>query len=294
MKVEVKRSLLTWKNIHPNANVRAGTYNKFIRILINQDANQTMYKKFLPVLFIVLWANGVAAEMKLSTGLDYSEGKYGSTIKTSQWTLPLVARYESENWSAKLSLPYVHIKNVNPGAGGEALPCGAALTTPKNVSGFGDLVASGSYTVYQDNGYLIDLGSRVKFATGDTKKCLSSGKNDYSAQIDIAKKLEQWTVFGTAGWTKKGDPDFAGVAVDYRNPFFYTVGSSYNFGNGVSAGASYDYRQRLISTGDPISELTLFVTLKQSSRFKIQSYVVTGFSNASVDRGIGIVATYGF
>lgn len=250
--------------------------------------------KSLSVLFLLSLANGAAAQLKLSTGLDYSEGKYGSTIKTTQVTLPMVAKYDADRWSAKLSLPYVHITNVNPGAGGEALPCGAALITQKNVSGLGDLVGSGSYTIYQENGYLIDIGGKVKFATGETKKCLSSGKNDYSGQIDLAKKLDQFTVFGTVGWTKKGDPDFAGVVVNYRNPFFYTLGASYDLGNGISTGASYDYRQRLISTGDPISELTLFLTLKQSSRFKLQGYLGTGFSNASADHGGGILATYTF
>lgn len=255
---------------------------------------QMMPIKSLSVLFLLLWANGAAAELKLSTGLDYSEGKYGSTIKTTQVTLPMVAKYESDRWSAKLSLPYVHITNVNPGAGGEALPCGNALITQKNVSGLGDLVASGSYTVYQENGYLIDIGGKAKFATGDTKKCLSSGKNDYSGQIDLAKKFDQFTVFGTVGWTKKGDPDFSGVAINYRNPFFYTLGTSYDFGNGISSGASYDYRQRLILTSDPISELTLFLTVKQSSRLKLQGYLGAGFSNASADHGGGILATYSF
>ena len=250
--------------------------------------------KSLSVLVLLSLANNAAAQLKLSTGLDYSEGKYGGTIKTTQVTLPMVAKYDADRWSAKLSLPYVHITNVNPGAGGEALPCGAGAITQQNVSGLGDLVASGNYTIYQENGYLIDVGAKVKFATGDTKKCLSSGKNDYSGQIDFAKKLEQFTVFGTIGWTKKGDPDFGGVVVDYRNPFFYTLGSSYDVGSGLSAGASYDYRQRLISTGDPISELTLFLTLKQSSNFKLQGYFVNGFSNASADHGAGILASYSF
>lgn len=253
-----------------------------------------MRKQLLLAALMPLWAQGASAELSLTTGLDYSEGKYGSNLKTTQWTVPLVAKYEAEHWLAKLSLPYVRTHNVNPSAQGESLPCGGAANTPNDVEGFGDLVASGNYSIYQGGGYVVDLGGKVKFATGDTDKCLSSGKNDYSLQADITRQAGPLTVFGTLGWTKKGDPTFLGVTTDYRDPYFASLGGSYKISDAVAAGATYDYRQRLTSTGDPISELTLFTTYQQSKTFKIQCYLITGFSNASPDLGAGALATFVF
>lgn len=253
-----------------------------------------MKKKLLFALLTPLWAQGAAAQLSMSAGIDYSEGKYGGNVNTTQWTVPVSAKYESGPWTAKLALPYVWVNNVNPGARGEALPCGAAVNTPKNVNGIGDLVASGSYNVYQGGGYLVDVGGKVKFATGDADKCLSTGENDYSVQADLAKQLGRFTVFGTAGWTRKGDPVLLGVTTDYRNPFYYTLGGSYKLSDAVSAGLTYDYRQKLRPTSDPISELTLFATYKASKSFKLQGYLLTGFSHASPDVGGGLIATYSF
>jgi hypothetical protein len=233
-------------------------------------------------------------QLFVSTGADYSEGKYGGNVKSKQWTMPLVAKYETNNWMVKASMPYVRIKDVNPNARGESLPCGNAVNTPSDVNGWGDLVATGTYSVVQADGLIIDLGAKVKFATGDEDKCLSSGKNDYSAFMDVAKQFGSFTAFGGFGWTSKGDPKFLGVTTDYRNPFFGSVGGAYKIGGATSVGGSYDYRQRLTSSGDPISELTLFLTHKYSPNLKIQGYAVAGLSNASPDFGAGALVSFGF
>lgn len=234
------------------------------------------------------------AEVQVSTGLDYSEGKYGSQIKTRQTTVPLIAKYETDDWSIKASLPYVWIKNVNPNSQGENLPCGNAAQTPKDVDGFGDLVLNGSYSAYASADTLVDVNGKIKFATGNEDKCLSSGKNDYSLSVDFTQKFNALTAFATLGWTKKGDPEFNGLKTNYDDPVFASVGASYKLADKTSAGASYDYRQKLTKHGDPISELTLFVSHKLPNQNKVQLYAIKGFSDASTDLGAGILFSHRF
>jgi len=253
-----------------------------------------MKKRILLAVVSALTASAAHAQLQVSTGLDYSQGKYGSTVTTDQVTMPVVAKYEGDRWMVKASLPYVWIHNVNPNSRGENLPCGNAVNTPSNVDGFGDLVASGSYSVLQSNGMVLDVGGKVKFATGDKDKCLSTGKNDYSVFADIAKQFGSFTAFGGIGWTAKGDPEFLGTTTDYRNPFFASVGGAYKLTTTTSLGASYDFRQRLTSRGDPISEMTFFVTHKFTPKLKVQGYAVTGFSDASPDFGVGGLVSLGF
>lgn len=253
-----------------------------------------MKKSTLLALAPALLATAAQAQMQLSTGLDYSQGKYGGTINTDQWTMPVVAKYEGSRWMLKASLPYVWIRNVNPNSRGENLPCGNAVNTPANVDGWGDLVTSGSYTVLQSDGLIVDVGGKVKFATGDKDKCLSTGKNDYSIYSDIAKQFGNFTAFGGLGWTAKGDPEFLGTTTNYRNPFFANVGGAYKLTGSTSVGASYDFRQRLTAAGEPISEATLFVTHKYSPNFKVQAYAIKGFSDASPDFGVGGLVSVGF
>lgn len=231
------------------------------------------------------------ADVQFLTGVDYSEGKYGSQVTTQQTSVPLVAKYEAERWSGKLSIPYVWIKNVNPNSQGESLPCGNAVQTPKDVDGFGDFVASASYSVYSADGFLVDLGAKAKFATADADKCLSSGKNDYSISADVVQQLGQITVFGTLGLTKKGDPEFLGQRIDYDDPVFASLGASYKLSNQTSVGASYDYRQQLTEAGSEVSEASAFVSQKIDNSMKVQGYLVAGFSDASPDFGVGVLVS---
>lgn len=237
-------------------------------------------------------ATAAHAEIQVSTGLDYSEGKYGSQITTKQTTVPLMGKYETDTWSVKASLPYVWIKNVNSNSRGESLPCGNAAATPKDVDGFGDLVLAGSYSAYAQGDTLIDVNAKAKLATGDEDKCLSSGQHDYSASVDVTQRVGALTAFGTLGWTKKGDPEFAGLKTNYDDPIFGSIGASYKVAEATSVGASYDYRQKLTKTGDPISEITVFVSQKLPNKMRIQGYAVTGFSDASADLGVGVLVSH--
>jgi len=253
-----------------------------------------MKKSILLAVVPALMASTAYAELEVSTGLDFSQGKYGTAVNTDQWTVPVVAKYEAPRWMVKASLPYVWIHNVNSNALGENLPCGSAVNTPKNVDGIGDLVTSASYSVVQSDSLVVDLGGKVKFATGDKDKCLSTGKNDYSIFTDLAKQFGSFTAFGGIGWTLKGDPELLGTTTNYRNPFFASVGGTYKLTASTTLGASYDFRQRLTSSGDPISEMTLFVAHKFTPNLKVQGYAITGFSNASPDFGVGGLVTVGF
>lgn len=245
------------------------------------------------VLWLGLMGMTVAhAGIQVSTGLDYSEGKYGSNITTQQTTIPFMGKYETDTWSVKASLPYVWIKNVNANSRGENLPCGNAVATPKNVDGFGDLVLTGSYSVYAVGDTLLDVNAKAKIATGDEDKCLSSGEHDYSTSVDITQRFDALTAFATLGWTKKGDPVFAGSKINYDDPLFGSIGASYKMTDMTAIGASYDYRQKLTTTGDAISEVTVFVSQKLPNNTRLQGYAVTGFSDASPDLGVGVLVSH--
>lgn len=231
------------------------------------------------------------AELQVATGLDYAQGKYGSAQTTEQTAVPLIVRYVGDRVTARASVPYVWIQNVNPGARGEALPCGNAANTPKNVEGFGDLVTSLSYSVIQNREWLVDVGGKAKWATGDEDKCLSSGKNDFSAVTDIVRRVDDLTLFTTLGWTKRGDPTLGGVRTDYRDPFFGSIGASLKVAANTSIGTSYDYRERLTERSQAIREVSAFVTHRFTPGLKLQVYAVTGFTDASVDAGGGAILT---
>jgi hypothetical protein len=188
----------------------------------------------------------------------------------------------------KLTVPWLRITNPSVGPDGEPLPGGCG----KLESGLGDTVAGADYAVLDgsDGGVLVDLIGKVKLPTADEDKCLGTGKTDYSAQIDVAKAFGRVTGFATLGWKKFGDP----AGTDFDDPIFVSLGFAIPVASLTSLGASYDWRQKVVSSGDPIKELTLFVTRKLDSHWKVQLYAVQGFSEASPDAEGGLLLSYTF
>ncbi|MDI6746027.1 MAG: hypothetical protein QMD17_02670 [Rhodocyclaceae bacterium] len=228
------------------------------------------------------------AKTTASVGLDYSEGKYGESETSRTWSMPVSIKHETGPLTLKLSVPYVRSSGV-AAAGGDR----RVATTNQTQSGMGDMTASAFYNVYSDaktkSG--VDLGVKAKFATADSAKTLlTTGENDYSLQADLWRGFGDTTLFGSLGWTKKGDTS----TTDFRNPWYGSIGFSNKLSDANSWGASYDYRQKVTTNGDPVSELSMFMVHKYSKAMKVQGYVVTGFSDASPDLGVGATFSYSF
>jgi hypothetical protein len=233
-----------------------------------------------------------AGKISLYSGFDYSAGDYGSDIRTVIRAVPFVAKYETERWVFKASIPYITITgpgNVIPSVGQiDATP------TRKRVSdsGWGDTVATATYTAYQNapHALVIDLTGKIKFATGDEDKGLSTGENDYAAQVDLYKGFGKFTAIGTLGYRVYGNPKSGPL----DNVFYGSVGGSYKLTQQTSTGLLYDYRPKITSTGSEISELMGFVTHKISTNWEAQAYVIGGFSDGSPDVGGGALVNFSF
>lgn len=224
-------------------------------------------------------------ETTVSLGYDYSVGRYGESEKSHSWMIPLGVKYESGPMTLKLSIPYVRSSGT-AAAGGDLF-----APADQTQSGLGDLITSALWTVYSDkpSGLGIDLGGKIKFATADrSKDLLTTGENDYSLQADAYRSFAGIKLFGSLGWTLKGDPE----GINYRNPWFGTLGFSQQLSDANTWGSFYDYRQKLSQQGAPVSEAMLFLTHRYSKQWKLQGYVVAGFSDASPDFGIGTVVSY--
>ncbi len=248
-----------------------------------------LHKKHLLGLGLVLVPALAMAQSRTSVGvgLDYAEGDYGESQTSTTWQVPVTVRHETGPLMLKLNLPYVRSSGV-AAAGGDR-----RSATDETQSGLGDITASAMYNVLYDKsaGFGVDAGGKIKFATADdSKELLTTGENDYSLQLDAFKAIADTTLFGTLGWTKKGDP----AGVDFRNPWFASVGFSNKLSDANSWGASYDYRQKLTSGGDPISEAMLFVAHRYSKEWRMQAYALAGFSDASPDFGLGAFVGYDF
>lgn len=235
----------------------------------------------------------VAAEtgFSLTTGLDYSTGKYGGTETTEIYYVPVTGKYEADEYTLKLTVPYLRVTgpgNVLIDLG----PIGPASTTSTTQSGLGDIVVAGTYNMYEGrgNGTLVDVTAKIKFATADEAKGLGTGKNDYALQADLYKTLGKNNLFGTLGYRVMGDP--AGVTLN--NVFFASLGAGHQYSQETSAGLILDLREKVSATSFAQQELTVYVSHKLGKTWKAQAYALKGFSDGSPDWGAGAMFTAAF
>lgn len=247
----------------------------------------------LPLALFSLAAQSQAGGIiSASSGIDYSSGKYGDSQRTETLYVPLGLKYENADWTLRAVIPYIHSRGPasSIGQGADRVTLNNGSNAMKTAAGLGDIVLSASWTAFQEDQWLIDVGGKVKLATAREEDGLGTGKNDYALQTEVYRTLGKHTLFGTVGYKKMGNPD----GVSLKDPIYGSLGWSLRTSAQTSLGLSYDYRQKIQDKGAPIRESTVFINHRLDDHWKIQSYLVCGYSTASPDVGGGVFLHHTF
>ena len=244
---------------------------------------------FLPI------ASYAEGKFSLSSGVDYSSGKYGQSQSTDIIYIPFIAKYETGNTTLKLTVPWVKITGPGDVVGGNTpIVIGSSNRPTTTESGLGDVVFSATQTIAQfgeRNPLVLDITGKVKFGTASSSKGLGTGENDYTVELDAYKSINPAvTLFGDIGYKKLGDPS----GINLNNVWFGSAGFAYQLSPANSAGMMADIRQAAIDTSQPLRELTVFLTHKFSANYKLQSYLTSGNTDASTDLGGGLMLAWTF
>ena len=230
-----------------------------------------------------------------TSGVDYSTGKYGQSESTDITYIPLISKYETDDTTIKLTIPWLQITGPGDVVGADAILVREGASRKRTTeSGLGDIVFSATHTIAnigETRPLILDLTGKIKFATASKTKGLGTGQNDYIVELDAYKPISKpITLFGGLGYKRMGDP----AGVNLNNVWFSSVGLSYKLNPSTSAGIMADYRQETLDTSDPLREVTAFLTHKFSPQYKIQSYITHGYSDVSVDWGCGVMLGHTF
>ena len=248
-------------------------------------------KTYSIAALVLLATAGVAQAQSwvVSGGFDYTTGDYGTGDDTEILTLPFSARYEVDRWTYKLTVPFVRISgpsDVVSGVGPVGRPGGRGNDT---ASGMGDPVFAATYaTLIDPERPMLDLTGKLKLGIADED--IGTGEHDVMFQADVYQSFGAWTPFGTLGYRFLGDPS----GVNLKNGFYLAAGTSYRLDEVTSVGGVFDWRQRTVSGSDNAFELTGFVTRQVNDQWKVQAYLLKGFTDGSPDYGLGANASYAF
>jgi hypothetical protein len=234
-----------------------------------------------------------ALGFNLSSGLDYSHGKYGEASATEISSAFLMVKYVTGPVTLKFTLPYLEISGPASGAvGRDTVIVAPGTSTHGRVSGLGDLVAGIGYDAWHDaeNGLALDVGAKVKFATADSGRGLGTGKSDQTLLINAYKTWGKNTLMAGAAYKWMGKPDGS----NFRDVSSAFVGVSHRLSDETSLGAIVDIRQSVVSTRSGQRELTLYVTHKLTRHWSTQAWLYGGTTPSSPDAGGGASLGYQF
>lgn len=235
----------------------------------------------------VAWAEGTTS---LTTGFDYSSGKFGGTTSTNILYIPVIGRYQTDDYYLRLTVPYLSISSVGTvirGVGTVRKPRTVTSTEIITQSGLGDVTTSAGYTVFETDELMVDLVGGIKFGTADASKNLGTGENDYSSQLDGFYTIRKTTLFATAGYRVIGVP----AGLNLRNVAYGTLGFSQKTSDKTSAGVTLDTAQSINAINPSSRELSFFVSNKLNKTSKIQASFLKGLSDNSPDFGFSMMIT---
>lgn len=259
-----------------------------------------MKRWILPVTVLLAMSGTAWAEddsyLSMSVGLERSSGKYGGSTTTDTTSIPVSVRYATDDWSVKLSVPYLFVTgdgSVVVGGGGHgrrSTTTTTTTTTRTTSSGIGDAVAFASYSLLrsEEGDAGLDVAARIKFGTASTK--FGSGENDYALQASTYASFGDLTPSLMLGYEKLGSTP----AAPLDNAAYGSVGLDYVLGDESNMGMEYWYAQQASATGYAQKELSLYAATQIGKDSYVRAFVMKGLSDGSPDTGYGVSLSSGF
>lgn len=224
---------------------------------------------------------------ELSTGFDYSVGKYGAALDTSIKSVPVEAKAQLGRMRLQASLPYVWITGPGQIVGGVVVGSSSPTAVAKR-QGIGDLNLAAAYRLTNESGVLpvIELGGNVKLPTADTT--IGTGKTDYGVNVALYKSVgPQVTLFGSVGYSWLGSP----AAYQLKNGITAYGGLNIRPDPAINLGASVAYREPVASGVQGQAVVSPYITYRLSQHWGLTGYATAGLNDASPRVGAGLRLT---
>lgn len=236
-----------------------------------------------------------ADDMPTSTTLgiqpSYFEGDYGTGMDTEITYVPVYAKYRAGNFSFKVTVPYISVKNEGViVSGGTVVGKNGhgGTTTATRKSGLGDVIAESRYR-FRGTGSGPDVSPyvKVKFGTASYDDGLGTGENDYEGGIGL-----EWTIgrdtypFLDIGYRLVGSPPGRNL----RNIATYEAGSTFRLDDSNFLSAIFSGHESTEAGFANSAEILLAWNHETTPGSGIQLYVDKGLTDGSPKYGFGIGA----
>ncbi|HET7083360.1 MAG TPA: hypothetical protein VFI23_01210 [Rhizomicrobium sp.] len=232
----------------------------------------------------------------LSSGLDFSSGKYGAGQTTDILMSLTDITLQRGDFRFSGSLPYLDIKGPDSViAGSNGVPVAirrgvSAIRTKR--SGWGDLNLAATWSVPSEDidDFQVDLTGRVKVATANAEKGLSSGENDFDFSVDVAREIGIWTPFVNFGYRVPGRPS----AYSLVSAPSFSVGTTLQIGDQLVGQAAYEFDGTISNTLADSQQLLASLSWLCTDKLTVTTYVTRGVSAGAAQVGTGLLVSWKF
>jgi hypothetical protein len=219
---------------------------------------------------------------RFSAGMEVTRGDYGQPGDTTIIYVPLSYQMTSGPWQFGLTVPWISVDG--PGNVVRDLGSFGGAGASRSESGLGDIIASATRSLATTaGGTAFDLTGKLKLGTASRSDGLGTGEEDLHFQLDVYRRVGEFTPFATLGYKILGDPP----GVDLRDVFYLELGATRRIDERRSAGLMWHGQEKTTSAGDPQSELTAYYIVRLDMQWKAQFYGLLGLADGSPDFGAG-------
>jgi len=269
--------------------------------------------------------------VQASSGVQYSDGKYGETTSTSALVVPFSLRATFGSWSIRASVPYVtvdgpaDVSEIIGDSSGRGSSSGSGSSGSGSGSGSGtrgrDSSGSGSGGDGGDDDDPVDLvtADRSESGIGDASIALTYSLDaigDSPAYVDFTGRVRlptgdedkglgvgatDYVALTELGWD--GDP--GGVFVSAGRRFLGDVdafervdgwqasaGGWVNLSDSAVIGAYYDWRTSSVRDGEDPSAVEAYVSWRLNEAWKFELNGGVGLSDASAAYTAGLTLSW--
>lgn len=252
-----------------------------------------------------------ATQLQVSTGAEFSSGKYGETVVTQTLVTPFSVKLQTGPLSLRVSVPYVKVqgpadiapviddnsgRGSSSGSGSGSSGSGSSGSgggdddppnaPDRSIQGVGDASASltWSFSDIGDTALYVDLSARVRLPTGDETLGLGNGTTEYTASTEIGWDGVRGGVFVSAGRRLlENKPGIARI-----DGWQASAGYWRNIGKRSVFGMQGNWRSASI-TGTPDSRsIDAYLTRGLGKHWKLEFSGSAGLSDASPDYVVGL------
>jgi hypothetical protein len=230
----------------------------------------------------------------ISTGFDYSSGKYGTLQSTDVHVTLTDLSYQSEDFRFSATLPYLYIKGPAYAViGSNNLPVLISTKAGSNTvsrSGLGDINLATTYSVPSEKlgDFDLDIMARVKLPTAAISSGLSTGAADFALSTDLSYNIGSWSPFVSLGYNFFGQP----TGYSLENSASISAGTSVLVSEKLLAILSYNYAEASSSSIPNSHEIFASASWLSNDALTLTGYGGLGLSSGAPDIGIGLVVSW--